>query len=611
MPPNSSPWSPAACIPSIPIPELCLPTTVACADVASPCDSIKIEARKSERVTSGARLERSPSQAYREILADKWFASAWFFVLVAILFTSSFSCFLIFVGLFPIWIIVEAVFRYFRYQQYRLYSDNYIDPPLPAIENISRLLDHVLSLAKYVDYEEFVGGWFLGTRVKDLTREHVRQFISFGFYHRFYNELSPEYQEAVRDHVVRTERAIGLIFPEVLPPSPSRSPSSAASSPPSSARPSFSAYQPVAVHPTKPAAASAVGPASGPAAGAEDDDAGSESGEVAVYPCSQEEERAGAAMGEADGTASADADADAAADAAAAGAGCAGGCAGMGARRTRKPEVKFMSHCREPIRAILHPLILYVWGHFIGCFTSLAMRYLGFSKHFTADGFKYWVREPSRPSYSTTAFTMINSLSAARADADRAKSGAAPSADGTCSRESSSSSGDMGFGCSGSSFGRSSSRDSSSSSGGSSRGSREGGSMAYAAYSSVAGGSVDYSEDEEEGVVFVHGLGIGLTPYLGFIGMMKRTYPNKKFIVAEMPHLAFRLSSASPTIDDIVAGLAEALQAQGLKRATFVGHSYGTFVLAQYVRKHFGTVAALGLMDPVCFLLCIPRLFST
>ncbi|GJP74884.1 hypothetical protein CLOP_g5412 [Closterium sp. NIES-67] len=252
MPPNSSPWSPAACIPSIPIPELCLPTTVACADVASPCDSIKIEARKSERVTSGARLERSPSQAYREILADKWFASAWFFVLVAILFTSSFSCFLIFVGLFPIWIIVEAVFRYFRYQQYRLYSDNYIDPPLPAIENISRLLDHVLSLAKYVDYEEFVGGWFLGTRVKDLTREHVRQFISFGFYHRFYNELSPEYQEAVRDHVVRTERAIGLI-PEVLPlpppaplppPPPPRPPPRAPPSPPINPSPSTQPNQP-------------------------------------------------------------------------------------------------------------------------------------------------------------------------------------------------------------------------------------------------------------------------------------------------------------------------------------------------------------------------------
>ncbi|CAI7759376.1 unnamed protein product [Closterium sp. NIES-53] len=569
------------------------------------------------------------------MLADKWFASTWSFVLITILSSASFSCFLIFVGLFPIWILVEAVFRYVRYQQYRHWSDNFIDPPLPSIESIESLLDHVLAIAKYVDYEEFVGGWFLGTRVKDLTREHVRQFISFGFYHRFYNELTPEYQEAVRDHVVRTERAIGLIFPEVLPSAPSPSASAAIASPPLSARPS-SAYQPLRVHPTEPAAASAVGPAAGPAVVPEvkasktfgtfqeDDDAGSESGE-AVYPCTLEEEKAGTAVEEnsassaagdgADGSAAAgadsvadDADADAA-DAAAAVVGC--GRMGSWGRR-KKPEVRFMSHCREPIRAILHPFILYVWGHIIGCLTSLAMRYLGFTKHFTADGFKYWVREPRRASFSSTAFTMINRLSAASADAH---TNAERSADGIGSRNSSnsrestdsdSSSRGMSFGCSGGSFRSSSSRDSTSSSG-SSSGSREGGGVPYPAYSSVAGGSVDYSEDEEEGVVFVHGLGIGLTPYLGFIGMMKRTYPNKKFIVAEMPHLAFRLSSASPTIDDIVAGLAEALQAQGLKRATFVGHSYGTFVLAQYVRKHFSTVAALGLMDPVCFLLCIPK----
>ncbi|CAI5475668.1 unnamed protein product [Closterium sp. Yama58-4] len=629
MPPNSSPWSPAACIPSIPIPELRLPTTVACNDATSPCDSIKIEGRKSERVTSGARIERSPSQAYRDMLADKWFASTWFFVLVTILSTASFSSFLIFVGLFPIWILVEVSVLLRCLDTFGTNStatNNFIDPPLPSIESIERLLDHVLAIAKYVDYEEFVGGWFLGTRVKELTREHVRQFISFGFYHRFYNELSPEYQEAVRDHVVRTERAIGLIFPEVLPAPPSPSASAAIASPPLSARPSFSAYQPV---PVSPALGPAVGPAADPAVKVlktvgtfqEDDDAGSESGE-AVYPCTQEEERAGTPVEEesmasnggsaADGSATGgadDADADAV-DAAAAVVGC--GMAGWG--RRRKPEVRFMSHCREPIRAILHPLILYVWGHIIGCLTCLAMRYLGFTKHFTSDGFKYWVKEPNRPSFSSTAFTMINKLSAASADArtkaDRISSDGIGTRSSNNSRESTdsdSSSRGMSFGCSDGSFrSSSSSRDSSSrgSGGGSSRGSREGGGVPFPSYS---GATVDYSEDEEEGVVFVHGLGIGLTPYLGFIGMMKRTYPNKKFIVAEMPHLAFRLSSASPTIDDIVAGLAEALQTQGLKRATFVGHSYGTFVLAQYVRKHFNTVAALGLMDPVCFLLCIPK----
>ena len=46
-----------------------------------------------------------------------------------------------------------------------------------------------------------------------------------------------------------------------------------------------------------------------------------------------------------------------------------------------KPEdIRFMAHTREPLRAIIHPLCIYVWGYVVGACTGWAMWWMGFRR---------------------------------------------------------------------------------------------------------------------------------------------------------------------------------------------------------------------------------------
>eukprot|EP00897_Mesotaenium_endlicherianum_P005906 jgi/Mesen1/5343/ME000267S04482 len=107
--------------------------------------------------------------------------------------------------------------------------------------------------------------------------------------------------------------------------------------------------------------------------------------------------------------------------------------------------------------------------------------------------------------------------------------------------------------------------------------------------------------------VFVHGLGIGVTPYLGFISMLLEDQDHSAdTLVVELSHIAMSFTSSIPTVDSLVAGIEQAQQQLGLGPATYMGHSYGSLVVAHLVRTRPHLVAAVGLVDPVCFLLCLP-----
>ncbi|CAI5983194.1 unnamed protein product [Closterium sp. NIES-64] len=323
-------------------------------------------------------------------------------------------------ALLAVWLVIESVFFVFRSKQLKQISDEYVELPLPSREETSTLLDRVLAVAKQADYNDFVGGWFMGASLASLTRTNVRQFISHGFFHRFYNELSSEYQEAVEEFVDRAEVHLEMHFkdPNAPPPPP--------------------------------------------------------------------------------------------------------------------------------------PDLL---GHIVGFLTAAAMRLLGFSKHTAPNGIHYWFRAPkkSAPKRKTHKAAAVMPIF------DDTSAAGATSAAST------------------------------------------------APLLGARGGRVTREEEAEEGVVLVHGLGLGLTPYLSFVHMLSRSFSIKKLIVVELAHLAVRLSTSSPTIDDVADGLTDAMAVHGMQSAIFVGHSYGALVLARQVRKRPETVSAMGFVDPACFLLCLPK----
>ncbi|CAI5943092.1 unnamed protein product [Closterium sp. NIES-65] len=280
----------------------------------------------------------------------------------------------------------------------------------------------------------------------------------------------------------------------------------------------------------------------------------------------------------------------------------------MGERRKKEKgvdeSVRFMAHTREPLRAIIHPLAFYVWGHIVGFLTAAAMRLLGFSKHTAPNGIHYRFRAPkkSAPKRKTHKAAAVMPIFD-----DTSAAGATSAA-------------------------------------------------LTAPLLGARGGRVTREEEAEEGVVLVHRL--GLTPYLSFLHMLSRSYSIKKLIVVELAHLAVRLSTSSPTIDDVADGLTDAMAVHGMQSAIFVGHLYGALVLArqfrvrsvvlslialpslghthpslplsasppsspsppspssppppppptpQQVRKRPEAVSAMGFVDPACILLCLPK----
>ena len=73
---------------------------------------------------------------------------------------------------------------------------------------------------------------------------------------------------------------------------------------------------------------------------------------------------------------------------------------------------------------------------------------------------------------------------------------------------------------------------------------------------------MDPKEDSREPpVVFLHGIGLGLAPYTGFLQRVIAQHPNRTVIAVQYKHVSMRLTSRIPTVtdvaDDVAAFLAD------------------------------------------------------
>ncbi|GJP40015.1 hypothetical protein CLOM_g24314 [Closterium sp. NIES-68] len=533
----------------------------------------------SESCETTKSFRKARWQQLQQTAVDKLYSVMWAIALLVFTSVPGTSCLIgalllpsyAVLALLAVWLVIEAVFYVFRYKQLQRISDEYVELPLPSREEISSLLDRVLAVAKQADYNDFVGGWFMGASLASLTRTNIRQFISHGFFHRFYNELSSEYQEAVEEHVDRAESHLGMHFkdPDAPPPPPPDLVSFGSDSEGESEGGEYERGESESESESEAGEneRGAEGTAAAPRSAVSADPSAAATVVPAVRSasasagCGPLEAAATAASSRSLGRSWSDAQLPRRGGG---GAECGGGKeAGSGSGDARKGEdagkgvdesVRFMAHTREPIRAIIHPLAFYVWGHIVGLLTAAAMRLLGFSKHTTPTGIHYWFRAPKksapkRKAHKAAAVVPIFDDTSAFAEATSAAAPLLAEREALRGRE----------------------------------------------------------EEGEEGVVLVHGLGLGLTPYLSFVHMLSRSYSNKKLIVVELAHLAVRLSTSSPTIDDVADGVTDAMAVHGMQSAVFVGHSYGALVLARQVRKRPETVSAMGFVDPACFLLCLPK----
>jgi pimeloyl-ACP methyl ester carboxylesterase len=108
-------------------------------------------------------------------------------------------------------------------------------------------------------------------------------------------------------------------------------------------------------------------------------------------------------------------------------------------------------------------------------------------------------------------------------------------------------------------------------------------------------------------IVFVHGIGTGLAPYLGFVwNILRAADRSTPCYLIELPHVSMRFHEHAPTVPETVREIKSALYAHGHQQAVFVAHSIGSIVVAGMCRWSRKQVAAVVLIDPICFMLHLP-----
>ncbi|KAG2454811.1 hypothetical protein HYH02_000643 [Chlamydomonas schloesseri] len=123
-------------------------------------------------------------------------------------------------------------------------------------------------------------------------------------------------------------------------------------------------------------------------------------------------------------------------------------------------------------------------------------------------------------------------------------------------------------------------------------------------------------------LVFLHGIGMGLTPYLRVLGRLAAVAdasaaaahrPPQRLLAVQYKHVSMRITAHIPAPHEVAADVAAFLAAQGVPRMSVLAHSYGTLVASALIKLAAASPAApavhrLTLVDPVCFAMFLPHL---
>ena len=139
---------------------------------------------------------------------------------------------------------------------------------------------------------------------------------------------------------------------------------------------------------------------------------------------------------------------------------------------------------------------------------------------------------------------------------------------------------------------------------------------------SPADGGDDREEEEEEEeeevdpsstapILFLHGVGLGIAPYLLFVASLRSRFPRRPLLLLEARHVSVGLvPTRAASTCDVAAAALEAMRLHGWRSAAIVAHSYGTFVAARVLAAAPLAVQSLVLLDPVCALTIYPQLLA-
>ncbi|KAF2638704.1 hypothetical protein P280DRAFT_404281 [Massarina eburnea CBS 473.64] len=115
-------------------------------------------------------------------------------------------------------------------------------------------------------------------------------------------------------------------------------------------------------------------------------------------------------------------------------------------------------------------------------------------------------------------------------------------------------------------------------------------------------------------ILFIHGIGIGLYPYVNFLNEINKHDPKTPedgevgIIAVELMPISFRITSPMIDRDETCRQINAILDKHGFNKVVLISHSYGS-VITTHLLQNPTTAARIGpmlLVDPVTFLLHLP-----
>ncbi|CAF2427292.1 unnamed protein product [Rotaria sp. Silwood2] len=119
----------------------------------------------------------------------------------------------------------------------------------------------------------------------------------------------------------------------------------------------------------------------------------------------------------------------------------------------------------------------------------------------------------------------------------------------------------------------------------------------------------NYGAEEEEPIIFFHGIGAGLLMYQPFISCIHQKFsPNRRIILISMSCVCMRYPSLQdiPNMSETADSMKLIFDYYKMNKAIFIGHSYGTACLSWIVQKCPQYISRLIFIDPICFALFEP-----
>jgi len=122
----------------------------------------------------------------------------------------------------------------------------------------------------------------------------------------------------------------------------------------------------------------------------------------------------------------------------------------------------------------------------------------------------------------------------------------------------------------------------------------------------------DASAENEESMVFYHGIGVGLFGYLG----MLQIFPHRKQVLVDFPWInvnffATYFETKPPTRADFLEAMKIIYGRHEIQKAEMIGQSYGTTQAAWFLLNQPEMVTRLTLFDPICLFMCLPNATET